>query len=81
MSRDRTSVDARKSSSFATVGTNCTIAPGMTSSYRAQGGPVHNKYKETKRAIEQLCKARARELKKHIQAEYDATASVQDIRA
>ena len=49
--------------------------------YRAQGKPIHNEYEEVKRAIERLLKMRERELKKQVQAEYDATAPVRDIRA
>ncbi|KAL9124214.1 MAG: hypothetical protein Q9217_006433 [Psora testacea] len=49
--------------------------------YRAKGEPIHDEYEEIKRAIERLLKARERELKKQVQAEFDATAPVQDIRA
>lgn len=49
--------------------------------YRAEGEPIHDQYKEAKRAVERLLKARERDLKKQIQAEYDAIAPLQDIRA
>ncbi len=49
--------------------------------YRAEGEPIHDEYREAKRAVERLIKARERALKKQVQAEYDAIAPVNDIQA
>lgn len=49
--------------------------------YRAKGQPIHDEYQKAKRAVERLIKAWERALKKQVQAEYDAIASVNDIQA
>ena len=49
--------------------------------YQAKGVPIHNQYEENIQAVERLVKARERNLKKRIQAEYDTVTPVQDILA
>ena len=49
--------------------------------YRAEGEPIYNEYQKAKCEVERVIKVRERALKKQIQAEYNATAPVNDIYA
>ena len=49
--------------------------------YRAEGEPTYNEYQKAKHEVERVIKVREWALKKQIQAEYDATAPVNDIQA
>lgn len=49
--------------------------------YRAEEESIHDEYREVKRVVKRLIKARERALKKQVQAEYDVIASMNDIQA
>ncbi|MCJ1250100.1 hypothetical protein MMC30_007326 [Trapelia coarctata] len=57
------------------------IRSEFTFLYLAEGAPIHDEYQQAKREVERAIKARERALKKLIQAQYDAMAPVNDIRA
>ena len=48
---------------------------------RAEGHPIHEQYKESKRDVDRLLKAKQRNLLKQIQSEFDFVIPVQDIGA
>ena len=49
--------------------------------YRAEGQPIYDEYQQVKRDIDRLLKEKGRALKAQLQADYDATAPMQDMLA